>query len=107
MTSSSGNSLSNSPSSANTAPSYVTYQVTANAGKPKGKNLTEGGFDDDNGKNNASYTAEIGSENDPGRVAQQNFQKLNAATGGSNARPQEQDVSGEGTYDSLRAENEA
>ena len=94
-------------SSADTAPSYVTNQSTANAGKPKGKNLTEGGFDDDDGNNNASYTTDIGSENDPGRAAQQNFQKLNAATAGSNARPQEQGVFGEGTYDALETENEA
>ncbi|KAK2746465.1 hypothetical protein FQN57_003091 [Myotisia sp. PD_48] len=37
--------------------------------KPKGKNLTEGGFDDDPA-NNASFTSEIGSKDDPSRQAE-------------------------------------
>ena len=106
MISSESNS-SSSPVPADPAPSYVTNLTTPNTGKPKGKNLTEGGFDDDDGRNKASYTADVGSKDDPGRTAQQGFQKLNAATAGSNARPQEQEVSGEGTYDALGAENEA
>lgn len=41
--------------------------------KPKGKNITEGGFD--TGAPNASGNTDIGSKNDPGRVAELQFQK--------------------------------
>ena len=107
VTTTSGSDPASHSTSADPAPSYVANLTTANVGKPKGKNLTEGGFEDDNGKNNASYNADVGSEDDPGRVAQQGFQKLNAATAGSSAGPQEQSISREGTYDALGAENEA
>ncbi|KAF2262859.1 hypothetical protein CC78DRAFT_569490 [Lojkania enalia] len=41
--------------------------------KPKGKNITEGGFDSSNP--NASFNNDIGGKNDPGRVAEHQFQK--------------------------------
>ncbi|KAL3427137.1 hypothetical protein PVAG01_00646 [Phlyctema vagabunda] len=59
------------------APSYVNSQYI-DAGKPKGKNLTEGGFSDDDGKN-ASFNGDIGGKNDPGRLAEQGFDRSNAA----------------------------
>lgn len=95
------------PSNASDAPGYVA-SVTAQAtqsGKPKGKNLTEGGFDDtdDSAGNNASFTADIGSENDPGRAAEQGFQRTNAAVAGSGG-PRQDDVTGKGQYDVLEKE---
>lgn len=41
--------------------------------KPKGKNLTEGGFDSDPAKN-ASFNSDIGTSQDPGRLAENRFQ---------------------------------
>lgn len=84
-----------------TAPNYIT-PVISYGGKPKGKNLTEGGFDDDP-SNNASFTAEIGSDNDPGRVSESVFQRqtLSVAGGGG---PRQGSVRGEGQYAVLEDE---
>ncbi|OJK04736.1 hypothetical protein ASPACDRAFT_109553 [Aspergillus aculeatus ATCC 16872] len=62
------------------APSYV-QDVLHNLGntKPKGTNLKEGDIPDD--APNASYTTDIGSENDPGRLAQGGFQLRSAESG--------------------------
>ena len=66
-------------SSADSAPSYVTSVTAAAAGgKPKGSGLTEGGFDS-NPENNASFTSDIGTEDDPGRAAELKFAKQNTA----------------------------
>ncbi|RAO66149.1 uncharacterized protein BHQ10_002161 [Talaromyces amestolkiae] len=68
-----------------TAPSYVT-PVVQNVGntKPKGVNIKEGGFDS-NSKNNASFNSDIGTKNDPGRLAEQKFQKVTAESGANAA----------------------
>ncbi|RAK70942.1 uncharacterized protein BO72DRAFT_393187, partial [Aspergillus fijiensis CBS 313.89] len=65
---------------AGVAPSYV-HDVLDNLGntKPKGTNLKEGDIPDD--APNASYTTDIGSENDPGRLAQGGFQLKSAESG--------------------------
>ncbi|RAL17108.1 uncharacterized protein BO97DRAFT_360821 [Aspergillus homomorphus CBS 101889] len=65
---------------AGVAPSYV-HDVLDNLGntKPKGNNLKEGDIPDD--APNASYTTDIGSENDPGRLAQGGFQLKSAESG--------------------------
>lgn len=95
------------PSNTPTAPGYVAGVTAqpAQSGKPKGKNLTEGGFDDtdDSAGNNASFTGEIGSENDPGRAAEQGFQRTNAAVAGAGG-PRQDDVTGKGQYDVLEGE---
>ena len=73
---------------ADNAPSYVSSLKSdpAQTGKPKGKNITEGGFDSDP-SNNASFNGEIGTENDPGRVAEQTFQNTTqSASGGVGPR---------------------
>ncbi|KAI9742177.1 MAG: hypothetical protein M1818_004077 [Claussenomyces sp. TS43310] len=57
-------------SNADLAPTYVNSQYV-DTGKPKGANLTDGGFDSD--AKNASFSTDIGSENDPGRAAEQKF----------------------------------
>lgn len=89
------------------APGYiasVTAQPTQ-SGKPKGKNLTEGGFDDtdDSAANNASFAADIGTENDPGRMAEHGFQRTNAAVAGGGG-PRQEEVTGKGQYDVLEGE---
>ncbi|RAK98571.1 uncharacterized protein BO80DRAFT_411968 [Aspergillus ibericus CBS 121593] len=70
----------NSQYNAGAAPSY-TEDVTSHLGntKPKGANLKEGDIPDD--APNASYTTDIGSENDPGRYAQARFQRKAAESG--------------------------
>lgn len=90
------------------APGYVaSVESEANrSGKPKGKNITEGGFDDDP-SNNASFTSDIGSENDPGRKAEGDMQKMaQSASGGTGPRqaPGESDNS---QYDVLDTDQSA
>ncbi|OAX81532.1 hypothetical protein ACJ72_04124 [Emergomyces africanus] len=73
-----------------TSPSYVNPVVHHNMSsmKPKGANLTEGGFDDnDDQQPNVSFTSEIGSADDPGRVAERLYQSRNAETPGEAAAP--------------------
>lgn len=64
-----------------TAPSYVN-PVVQNVGntKPHGANITEGGFESDP-KNNASFNGAIGTKQDPGRLAEQKFQKFTTESG--------------------------
>ena len=70
-------------SSADFAPSYVaSATASATDGKPKGKNITEGGFDS-NPENNTSFTSDIGTEDDPGRAAELQFQKQNTVNVGT------------------------
>ncbi|KAE8413720.1 hypothetical protein BDV36DRAFT_25050 [Aspergillus pseudocaelatus] len=62
-----------------TAPSYAQDVVgDLSSKKPHGKNLQEGGFDD---SNNASFTTDIGGENDPGRLATKGFQQKQTESG--------------------------
>ena len=74
--STSGAGAQTGSSDSDTAPSYVTNLATQKTGKPKGKNITEGGFDDSSA--NASLP-EPGSEDDPGRASLQGFQNQQAA----------------------------
>ncbi|MCJ1379374.1 hypothetical protein MMC17_002475 [Xylographa soralifera] len=80
------------------APSYVTNLAAENTGKPKGKNITEGGFDGEAD----SALAEPGSEDDPGRASLQGFQNQQAATVGSG--PRQGAVTGDGQYEMLEDE---
>ena len=69
-----GDTASGRPSA---APHYVdTVLGNFSASKPKGKNITEGGFDFDKAEN-ASWTSEIGSQDDPGRRSEINFEARN------------------------------
>jgi hypothetical protein len=67
-----------------TAPSYVLPVVenvgSTNAKDIRGNNLREGGFDS-NPNNNASFTSDIGSNKDPGRAAENKFQRTVAQSG--------------------------
>ena len=91
-----GDDGGNSNSNAETAPGYVSGVTQPfGQGKPKGKNITEGGFEGE-----ANSNPEIGSEEDPGRKAegdmQRQTQKISGATG-----PRQGGQSGETPYDVL------
>jgi len=92
-----------STSNAGTAPGYVNTQELG--GKPKGKNLTEGGFEGGSGRN-ASYGTDIGGKNDPGRVAVEAIVRENAK-GGSEGRPRQEGGMGDNVYAELERESSA
>ncbi|KAI4164308.1 MAG: hypothetical protein LQ342_001954 [Letrouitia transgressa] len=85
----------------NEAPGYAAgvKSEPAQTGKPKGKNITEGGFDDDPSKN-ASFTSDIGDKNDPGRLAEQQFQTSTQTSAGGKG-PRQHDITGDGQYSVL------
>jgi len=72
------------------------------SGKPHGKNITEGGFDDDPSKN-ASFNSDIGTEQDPGRAAvgdmQKKAQSASGPTGPRQGVPDEGQQGGYGVLD--------
>lgn len=71
-------SAAGSGSSVNTAPHYVDPVLgRVQDSKPKGKNLTEGGFEDA-ASQNASLNADIGSKKDPGLQAEREMGARNA-----------------------------
>ncbi|KAF7597550.1 hypothetical protein BBP40_000028 [Aspergillus hancockii] len=91
---------------AGTAPSYVEDVVGDLSSKtPKGKNLQEGGFDENN---NASFNTDIGSENDPGRLAERGFQNKQVESGptGTSAG-REKGVSDQHPYQHLQSDQRA
>jgi hypothetical protein len=92
-------------SNAGTAPSYVNSQYV-DGGEPKGKNLTEGGFDSDDAKN-ASFNNEIGTKMDPGRFAEQKMIRENADAAGDVAMRRQKGVSGDNTFDALEGDTSA
>lgn len=97
-------SAGNTESNADAAPGYVgsVKSEAAQTGKPHGKNITEGGFDSDDSKN-ASFNAEIGSEDDPGRAAREQFQTTAVGSaGGKGARQGE--ITNDGQYDALETD---
>lgn len=66
-----GNTASGRPAA---APHYIDPVLgNFSASKPKGKNISEGGFDFDKAEN-ASWTSEIGSQDDPGRRSEIKFE---------------------------------
>ena len=84
------------------APGYIASVVSnpGQTGKPKGKNITEGGFDEGDDKN-ASFNAEIGSEDDPGRLAEGGMQRMTQSSSGSTAPRQGMGQSDNSQYDVL------
>lgn len=70
--------------------------------KPKGKNITEGGFDSD--APNASFNTDIGGKDDPGRVALEQMEGENTPFAGG-AGPKQGEVSNDGQYDVLKDES--
>ena len=99
------NSTGETSSSAGVAPSYV-HSQNIKDGKPKGKNLTEGGFESDDTKN-ASFSSEIGSKDDPGRLAELKIERENADSGGDAAMPRQQGTLGDNEYDALSGDTPA
>ncbi|KAF7947108.1 uncharacterized protein EAE97_004357 [Botrytis byssoidea] len=94
-----------STSNAGVAPSYVSNQYQS-GGKPKGKNLTEGGFESNDAKN-ASFTSEIGSKNDPSRLAEQKMQRENAQSANDAGFPRDNNATGGTPYDALGGDTAA
>lgn len=82
-----GSGSSSGTANAEDAPSYVS-SVYMQGGKPKGNNITEGGFDAD--APNASFTTDIGSENDPGRAGTAQFQRQSAGDAADSGMPKTQ-----------------
>ena len=87
---------------ADAAPGYVASVVSdaGQTGKPKGKNITEGGFDEGD-EQNASFNSEIGSKEDPGRRAEGEFQRVTQSASGSTAPKQKMGESDGSQYDVL------
>ncbi len=90
------------------APTYVTADVVERAThqKPKGRNITEGDVPDD--APNASFTAEIGSADDPGRLAEQKMQLRTAESAlDAGHGPRQKKINPEGQYDALNSDEPA
>jgi hypothetical protein len=104
-TSQSNNGAVRGVSDAGIAPTHVASKYV-DGGLPKGKNLTEGGFDSNDGKN-PSFTSEIGSQNDPGRLAEQKFQMENADAAEDAGMPRQQGITGDNSFDALGGETSA
>jgi hypothetical protein len=68
--------------------------------------LTEGGFESDDSKN-ASFNQEIGTENDPGRLAEEKMQRANADAGGDGVMPRQQGETGDNEYAALGGDTPA
>lgn len=64
------------------APTYVRAERARNPGeyKPHGKNLGKAEFKEGDEDRNTSFTAEIGSKDDPGRASLVGIQRINAST---------------------------
>jgi hypothetical protein len=90
---------------AGVAPTYVNNVLSHHydAGKPKGSNLHN--LDSGDGKNTSGQDPEVGSENDPGRLGVEKFEKTNSEITGSGSR--RSGGEGEGLYDGLSAEEQA
>jgi hypothetical protein len=68
--------------------------------------LTEGGFESDDSKN-ASFNQEIGTENDPGRLAEEKMQRTNADAGGDAVMPRQGGVTDDNEYSALGGDTPA
>ena len=91
------------------APTYVKADVLdqPHHPKPKGANLTEGGFDSDDA-HNASFNTEIGSKDDPGRLAELKFERARAVSARDAGHgPRQKEVTNDGQYDVLSSEEQA
>ncbi|KAF3398576.1 hypothetical protein F1880_006334 [Penicillium rolfsii] len=88
------------------APSYINDVTDGYQGqKPKGQNLHAGDFPADS--NNASFNSEIGSKMDPGRAAENKFQRKNAESALDVGGPRQKGVDSQNLYDSLKSDQRA
>ncbi|KAK5115287.1 hypothetical protein LTR62_001487 [Meristemomyces frigidus] len=93
--SSSGNGSSGNSGSNNSRQSGGSSSANS---RPKGQNVQEGGFDSD--APNASFTTDIGGQNDPGRAALNDMQaRTEPGSGGTGAK--QYGVTNDGQFDSL------
>jgi len=97
---------SDSVSHAHPAPTYVLNQYIKEPGGPKGKNLREGVFEDNDGKN-ASFNNEIRTENDPGRIVEAKYERANAETAEAMGVPVDRGAPGKSEYDVLSSDTSA
>lgn len=95
---------SRSGGSSNATPSYVDAGERGLGGqmKPKGRDIQEGGFNED--APNASFNNEIGTKNDPARLAEQKVDERNAQSAADVGYERDDKVSGGGQYDVLKDE---
>ncbi|KAJ9638833.1 hypothetical protein H2201_004641 [Coniosporium apollinis] len=95
------NTTTGSGANAGTAPTAISVdQSVKDKSGPHGKNITEGGFDPD--LPNASFNNEIGTENDPGRLAEVKLAQQTAQAGGdAGGGPRQTKISNDGQYDVL------
>jgi hypothetical protein len=87
------------------APSYLGSQYASHGnGPPHGKNLKEGGFDDKDVQDGVrkAFNAEPGSIDDPGRLAESQFAKREAAV--PLATPRDSNLKTGTAYDGLERE---
>ncbi|KAL8673810.1 MAG: hypothetical protein Q9168_001775 [Polycauliona sp. 1 TL-2023] len=91
-------------SKADTAPGYVASVKSdpALTGKPHGKSIKEGGPEFDEGKN-TSFESEIGTKEDPGRAAEEQFQTTTQTSAGGKGKPQS-GLTKDGQYDVLETD---
>ncbi|UZP34728.1 hypothetical protein NXS19_002544 [Fusarium pseudograminearum] len=101
---SSADSKSSDSANGGNAPSYVENQYIKSSGGPHGKNIGEG-FDDPKAKDGLKLAleSEPGSENDPSRLAEQQFQERQNAVGWD-AGPRQRALSSETPFESLNNE---
>lgn len=93
------NTTTTTSTTAGTAPTaYSAGQLHEQ--KPKGANLTEGGFS--SYAPNASFNSEIGTKNDPGRIAEQKFQRSAQQSGLDAAQPKDKGDTGDQPYSVLK-----
>ncbi|KAI0397007.1 hypothetical protein F5Y17DRAFT_455399 [Xylariaceae sp. FL0594] len=97
------------PSHVEPAPSYVNTQYHRDPHGPHGKNITEdNSIGTEDRSKNASFSAEIGSKDDPGRLAEQEFTLGDSAPAGKPPGRDHSKVSTEtGRYDGLDDSREA
>jgi hypothetical protein len=89
------------------APSYINDVADGYRGqKPKGKNLHQGGFSSTDSKN-ASFTSVIGSEMDPGRAAENKFQRTVAESGSDVGGPRQKGIDNQNVYEALESDQRA
>lgn len=89
------------------APSYINDVIYGyQQQQPKGNNLTEGGFESDTNAN-ASFTSDIGSQQDPGRAAENKFQRTNAESGAAVGGPRQKGVDNQTWYQPLERDQRA
>ncbi|KAJ5314381.1 High-affinity fructose transporter ght6 [Penicillium atrosanguineum] len=82
------------------APSYINDVTDGyKHSKPDGRNIHEGGFSSDD--KNASFTTEIGSDQDPARAAINKFQRTNAESGPDAGRARQKGVEDQHPFQTL------